>query len=248
MPAPSLYQEGWRQGALIRAPLLAHYVDVNAGATTPRSEAHDLWLLATQDCDLAQTRSTNATRHFELRPVFTRDENDRLDGLRTRSIIVHDQLVLRADSPRITLTARALNTFKNQREEDLPVERRAQIKAWLGLRYDRPAVPERFEKLARLLKERCIAEIPAHLTGVLRDVLVSFESPTEVRLFFILHDNATEAGRNNVLDWADDTAGELLDDHGIIVLDRQAETSKGTSLWVIQNYHGLDCTDLSIPS
>lgn len=247
MPAPSLYQEGWRQGALIRASLEAYYLDCDGSATVTKSVNHELWLLATQDCDLAQTKSSNTSRQFELRPVYAQDANDRLDGIRTRSVSVREGLVLRADSPRLTLTARALNTFKEQREDDLPVERRAEIKAWLGLRYDRSAVPERFEELARMLKEKYIAGVPTHLATVLRDVWVYFESETQVRLFFIMRD-AEEARRDEVLDWADDIAGQLLDDQGVVVVDRQAETSKGTSLWVLQNYYGLDSTDLSIAS
>lgn len=245
MPPPKLYDEGWRQGALIHAPLEVHYLDCDSGVATPHSATYDLWLLATQDCDLAQTPSTNTTRQFELRPVLSRNNDDKLNGLRSRTVLVRDELVLRADSPKLTLTARALNTLKGRREDDLPPERRAEIKAWLGLRYDRPAIPERFVELARLLKAQFIESIPTHFTGVIRDVWVYFEAENEVRLFFILVEDA-EARRDAVLDWVDDTAGQLLDDHGVVILDRHAETSKGTSLWVLQNYFGLDATDLSV--
>ena len=111
------------------------------------SEKFDLWLLATQDCDLAQTPCTNTTRQFELRPVFTRTKDDKLDGLRSRTILVKDDLVLRSDSKKLTLTARALNSLKAKRENDLDEERRVQIKTWLGLRYDCPAIPTPFVSL-----------------------------------------------------------------------------------------------------
>lgn len=245
MPPPKLYDEGWRQGALIRAPLEVHYLDSDAGVAAPRSTTYDLWLLATQDCDLAQTSATNTTRQFELRPVLPRDEGDKLDGLRSRTVLVRDNLVLRADSPKLTLTARALSTLKDKREDDLSPVRRAEIKAWLGLRYDRPAVPRRFEELARLLKRHFIENIPPSIRGALRDVWVYFESETEVRVFAILSE-AADSLRDAVLDWIDDTSGQILDSDGIVIIERQAESSRGTSLWILQNYYGLDATDLSV--
>lgn len=245
MPSPKLHDEGWRQGTLIRAPLEVHYLDSEDGVATSRAETYDLWLLATQDCDLAQTSSTNATRHFELRPVLPRKDDDKLDGVRSRTVVVRDGFVLRADSPKLTLTARALTTLKDKREDDLSSERRAEIKAWLGLRYDRPAVPRRFEELARLLKRHFIENIPAHVRGAVRDVWVYFESEKEVRLFAILVDAADDL-RDAVLDWIDDAAGQILDSDQVVIKERQAESSRGTSLWVLQNYHGLDATDLSV--
>jgi hypothetical protein len=71
--------------------------------------------------------------------VFTRTKDDKLDGLRSRTILVKDDLVLRSDSKKLTVTARALNSLKAKRENVLDEERRVQIKTWLGLRYDRPA-------------------------------------------------------------------------------------------------------------
>jgi hypothetical protein len=81
MPPPKLYDEGWKQGSLIRAPLEVHFLDLDEGAVVDRVETFDLWMLATQDCDLAQTSSTNMTRQFELRPVLARSDSDKLDGL-----------------------------------------------------------------------------------------------------------------------------------------------------------------------
>jgi hypothetical protein len=245
MPPPKLYDEGWKQGSLIRAPLEVHFLDLDEGAVVDRVEIFDLWLLATQDCDLAQTSSTNVTRHFELRPVLARSDGDKLDGLRSRSVLVSEGFVLRAESPKLTLTARALNTFKGKREADLSVQRRVEIKFWLGLRYDRPAIPERFVPLGNQLRAKFLDAKPDGFIDVIRDVWVYFETETELRLFFIIADVA-EARRNEVLDWVDDVAAEMLDTNGVAVLERHVETSHGTPLWVLQNYYGLDVTDLSL--
>ncbi len=134
MPPPSLHSEEWHQGSLIRETLSAHSVDLHEGAIVDRGDKFDLWLLATQDCDLAQTPCTNSTHQFELRPVFTRTKDDRLDGLRSRTIPIKDNLVLRSDSKKFTLTARALNSLKANRENVLDEERRVQIKtSWAAL-------------------------------------------------------------------------------------------------------------------
>jgi hypothetical protein len=98
--------------------------------------------------------------------------------------LVREGLVLRAESPKLTLTARALNTFKDRREDDLPAGRRVEIKLWLGLRYDRPAIPERFVPLANQLKAKFLEEKPDGFVNVIRDIWVYFETETEVRLFF----------------------------------------------------------------
>ncbi|MGP6159581.1 MAG: hypothetical protein ACLPYS_19075 [Vulcanimicrobiaceae bacterium] len=239
MPPPKLYDEGWKQGSLIRAPLEVHFLDIEDDAVVDRVGTFGLWLLATQDCDLAQTPSTNTTRQFELRPVVQRSDDDKLDGLRSRSVLVREGFVLRAESPKLTLTARALNTFKNRREDDLSAERRVEIKLWLGLRYDRPAVPERFVPLASQLKAKFLEAQPDGFVGVMRDIWVYFENEAAVRLFFIIAD-AAGARRDEVLNWVDDVAGEMLDAGCVALLERQVETSHGTPLWVLQNYYGLD--------
>jgi hypothetical protein len=245
MAAPKLYEEGWKQGSLIHAPLDVHYLDEHEGVVVDKVARFELWLLATQDCDLSQTSSTNTTRQFELRPLFDRGRDETLDGIRTRSVAVSDTLVLRADSPKLMLTARSLNTFKDRRDDELSTERRVQIKTWLGLRYDRAAIPVRFESLGQLLKKLFVLERPVRFEEVIRDVLVYFETEREVRLIVIVSDRH-EGRIYEVTDWIDDVASGLFDSSDVVTLERTAATSRGISLWMIQNYFGLDSTGLSL--
>jgi|SRR5271165_6229117 len=243
MPPPSLHAEGWRQGSLIRETMTVHYLDIDDGAVVDRSEQFDLWLLVTQDCDLAQTPRTNTTRQFELRPVLARTADDKLDGLRSRTIIVADDFVLRSDSKRLTLTARALTSLKGKREDALDEDRRIQIKTWLGMRYDRPAIPERFVPLGTRLKEAFIDGLPDDLIGVVRDVWVYFEDDNSARLFVILVD--LEKGRApDVRDWIDDVIGSLNDER-VVVKERQVEGPDRTPLSILQTYYGLGLAELS---
>jgi hypothetical protein len=50
---PSLYDEGWRQGVILRGRLQAHGI-VLAGGDEPQVDVreHDLWIVVSQDCDL----------------------------------------------------------------------------------------------------------------------------------------------------------------------------------------------------
>jgi hypothetical protein len=243
MPPPSLYAEGWRQGSLIRETMVVHFIDLRDGAVVDCSERFDYWLLATQDCDLEQTPCTNSARQFELRPVLPRTKDDKLDGLRSRTIIVKDEFVLRSDSKKLTLTARALNTLKAKREDDLDEDRRAQIKTWLGLRYDRPAIPTPFVALGLRLKKAFIDEMADDFIGVVRDVWVYFDDEHTVRLFVILVD-AQKQRAQDVRDWTDDVIGNL-NDEGIIVSERHVEPPERTPLSVLQSYFGLGLAELS---
>lgn len=246
MAAPSLHDEGWRQGSLIREPLDVHYLGVkDDGSIGDCTLRHGLWMLVTQDCDLDQTKIINTTRQFELRPVYDQTPNDTVEGWRTRNVLVKDKLVLRADSPKLTVSVAALQSLKSKRENGVEEDRRVQIKIWLGLRYDRPAIPKPFVSLAEALYAKIIAELPARFSNVVRDAWVYFEEDASIRLFLILgdlHQNSVQ----DVLDWLDDDIIPAFSDQGIIVLERQAATSRGTSLWVLQTYYGLDKTDLSL--
>jgi hypothetical protein len=246
MTAPSLHDEGWRQGSLIRESLDVHFLGLkNDGTIEDRTLHHGLWLLVTQDCDLDQTRITNLTRQLELRPVYAQTTDDKVDGWRTRNVLVKEGLVLRADSPKLTLSVAALQALKPKREDDVEEDRRVQIKTWLGLRYDRPAIPKPFVPSAELLYARIIAELPDRFRNVVRDSWVYFEEDASIRLFLILGDDHQDRVQE-VLDWLDDDVIPALIDQGVIVRERQAATSRGTSLWILQTYYGLDKTDLSL--
>jgi hypothetical protein len=243
MPTANLFDDGWRQGSLIREHLIARTYDLVEGSVAASDTTNDVWFLATQDCDLAQTKVTNATRTFELRPLYQAAADDRVDGIRARTVRVTDDLVLRSDSPRLTITARALDRLRDRRENPLSDERRRELKTWLGLRYDRPAVPRPFEHLPAVLQPELMEAVPDALKGRVRDILVYYRSPTEIDLFCILRD---ANDRDAALDWIDSVAYKLADENHIVVTDRQAEDAGRTPLSVIETYYGLDSTELSL--
>jgi hypothetical protein len=163
--------------------------------------------------------------------------------LRSRTILVKDDLVLRSDSKKLTLTARAINSLKAKRENDLDEERRVQIKTWLGLRYDRPAIPTPFVSLGERLKKAYLDDLPIEFIGIVRDVWVYFENEHEVRIFVILVD--VQKGRaDDVRDWVADVAATLSDEN-IAVRELHVEGPDRTPLSVLQTYYGLGLAELS---
>lgn len=243
MARANLHSDGWRQGSLVRATLKTHVLD-NDGKETAIEFEHDLWLLVTQDCDLARAKPTDAKKKFELRPVFAKEDADTIDGIRSRVAKATDNLVLRADSPRIMLTARALAALKDKREDALDETRRREIKTWLGLRYDRPAVPESCIPTTEILLKT--VDNVEHFDGKVRDVLVYYhgDDPKRVDLFFVLRD---KADKDEILAWLDEKIAELLD-NGVVVNGRHVEDASGTPFSVIETYYGLFSDELSLTS
>jgi hypothetical protein len=239
MAKANLHGDGWRQGSLIQATLKAQVLD-NDGREQTVDFEHDLWFLATQDCDLAQTKTTDATKKLELRPIFAKEKTDAVDGIRSKVVKVTDDLVLRADSPRIMLTARALTALKNKREDLKDETRRREIKTWLGLRYDRPAVPELFVPTAKVLLE--VLGPVEQFNGKVRDILVYYHDPMRVNLFVVLR---ARDDKKEIQDWLDEKIGELLD-NALVVSGRHVEHSSATPFEVIETYYGLFSDELSL--
>jgi hypothetical protein len=245
VPEPNLHSEGWRQGSLIAAALHTLTLDADdAGRLTSKEQEFDMWMLCSQDCDLANTGTTNATREFELRPVY-HHTGKKVDGIRSRVARVTNDRVLNSDSPRLTLTARALQALLPSRLDNVGDTRRRELKTWLGLRYDRPAVPEAFVETQKTLAGVFFAGVPADLDGMLRDILIYYESASEIRVFAVLKPNAD---REVVIDWLDAVIQGLSERHQIAVIERNAEPAARTPLLVIETYFGLDSAELSSTS
>jgi hypothetical protein len=142
------------------------------------------------------------------------------------------------------MTARRLNSMKRLRDNMLTDIERREFKTWLGLRYDRPAVPIPFEDLAKvILYPTVIGRLPENLKNRIRDVLVLYESVKEVRLIAVLRD---EADRNDAEDWLDECAELLYRERSIVVIERHAGSSKRVSLQDIETYYALDSAELSL--
>jgi hypothetical protein len=68
----SLYDAGWRQGSIVEFELPLDAVVLGGSGVPERSQGlHDLWVVATQECDLAHADVDDPTPAIELRPLYT---------------------------------------------------------------------------------------------------------------------------------------------------------------------------------
>ena len=131
---PSLHAEGWRQGSLVAVQLTATSVDVVAGEYTVVEATNDLWVVASQDCDLDSASTTDSVATIELRPV--REEAASVGwGIRSRVLRLGADLRVEADDPRLMISPRALAGLVEARRPALADSRARALKTWLGRRY-----------------------------------------------------------------------------------------------------------------
>ena len=194
----SLYEQGWRQGSIVEAVLPLHAVVLGQSAAEPHSlqEQHDCWVVASQDCDLDLADVGDNEPHIELRPVYVEAPPTDL-GIRSRRLLLNDEEYIVATSPRPIVSAALLTALvENGANRRLPDEaRRLALMTWLGLRYDRPAVPPELLPLARRIAD-AVARRKARPTGQkVRDILMQFDEtmdPPHFSLFAVLVDSDDE--------------------------------------------------------
>jgi hypothetical protein len=185
----SLRAAGWRQGCRLRIELPLQVVVLGAGGRpAAEREVHGEWAVATQDCDLARISADANDGLIELRPLVAAPAGA-VRGVRSQKFVLVDGLAIEDHAPRI-LVAPSVLSLASQNGGHAPDEcpernQRRALKTWLGLRYDRPAVPGPFlacqAALAKQLSKPKLDE--AHL---LRDVLVAYAYNADGAIVFDL--------------------------------------------------------------
>lgn len=238
----TLYDAGWRQGTLAGE---AFEVAV-ACSTGPAVETVERWIVATQDCDLAGADlNDDGRRHaVELRPIRTADPPTDL-GIRSRCFLLErggpDHLC--AEDPRLHLSPCRLARVPIIIV--LPDERIVALRTWLGLRYDRPAVPpERvalMKAVARLIEARRTGGEHVH------DVLVHASSGDEprVHLTAVVEEGPDAASwTTEARHWLADVATSL--DPVLGTVDRiEARTKADISLALVERSWSADVTQIT---
>lgn len=240
----SLYARGWRQGSIFAAglPLDAVRLDAN-GQLERETGRHGIWVIATQDCDLDATDDGFADPRIELRPVFT-DDPPQDWGIRSARLLLTEQEYIVSSSPRVTVAATVLTKLLAEgcaRREPDPA-RRAALKTWLGLRYDRPAVPTALVPLAmRVAKEVRRQRQPGRRV---RDVLMQFDDsvqPPLYSLYAVLVDPADEA---DVRAWLATAAQAVPVELGVADII-EAGTAAQISLNLVETSYSADVSQLT---
>jgi hypothetical protein len=152
---------------------------------------HGLWVVATQDCDLDRADTGDPDPGIELRPLFTRDPPPDW-GIRSARLRLTDHEHAEANAPRLTISPQVLTTILESGAARREVEfaRRQAFTTWLGLRYDRPAVPDHLVPLARRISTEVARNAHRTITARVRDVLMQFDEdgdPVRYSLFAVLN-------------------------------------------------------------
>lgn len=216
-------------------------------------ESHDLWLLIDQDCDLAWRAVDGASPPFlaELRPVFVENPPDDW-GIRSQAFRIDDDgrhLQAWATAVRATPEVVAMAEHLGCLEPDA----QQRLKTWLGYRYDRPAVPQRFVGLARALADQLSKKRQRDRALAVRDVLAQFwiesDGSTAYALVAVLPGGPFAGNEEAVViarQWLAEAALAVDADLGSAV-DIHAYGDQEVALAYVEGSFSLDLSRLSWP-
>ncbi|WP_327681909.1 hypothetical protein [Streptomyces sp. NBC_00467] len=224
------------------------WVTVVDGQPQVQSDAFNEWILAAQDCELAWKAITDDSSDvlIELRPLLRDDPPTEL-GIRSQKFLVDtDGTYVDNNLPRLTVHP---NVLAYATHLTCPVNPR-RFKTWLGLRYDRPAIPQGYVKLSELLVKKAKVKRTRDLAEKVRDLLVTFRTGPEGQVYFelvgVLSFNATKLEVEKVLDWVSSIALEIPESLGIAeLIDARPDTQ--VSLAFVERSFVLDASSLSWP-
>ena len=237
----SLYEAGWRQGSIIQVDLPLDAIVIGESGRPERSSTdHGLWVIATQDCDLDRAETDAPNPVVELRPVYTQDCPTDW-GIRSAKLRLAAGEYVEANSPRATVAPNVLTmaldagaTIRN-----LNFARRQGFTTWLGLRYDRPAVPNHLIPLAQRICKEVARSKHRTVAARVRDVLMQFDdsgNPVRYSLFAILEDPAEEA---EIRTWLAGVSRAVPTDLGVADQIEAADAS-GIAFSTIESSYAAD--------
>ena len=222
---------------------------VRDGQVHSERDVHGLWLIADQDCDLAWRALTGTDYTIELRALWTEDPPEDWSIRSSRFLLDSSGAHVNAETPVVHVTTDVLSLGEHLTCPHADSARR--LKTWLGLRYDRAAIPETHmtlaNKLAELLKKKG-RRVTAHQ---LRDVLATFrtvDDGTEYTLVAVLpHSTATPQLIDEVRQWLAQVALEVPEVLGVPI-DVEARTDRQVSLRFLEESYGLAVSTVSWPA
>lgn len=239
----SLYSEGWRRGSAFAGTLPLRYVVLKDGSPYPVEVDHPEWVVVAQDCDLVRLPSDGADRLVEVRPLY-REDPPADQGIRSRRFLIDGGRYLDADAPRTFVTPELLSTFSPNREADLSDDNLRALTKWLGLRYDRPAVPQEVEALAKAISHEVARKKRKETAGLVRDVLMQFDPHHKVPRYSLFAIIEKEEDIEIVREWLTDISRAVSPELGIAD-EIEAATAEGTSLHLIETSYAADATQVT---
>ncbi|MFE2473812.1 hypothetical protein [Streptomyces mirabilis] len=234
---------------MLNLALPLSWVSVVDGRPQAQREVYDEWIVAAQDCELAWKATTDEECPVlvELRPVL-RDHPPSDWGIRSQLFKLDASgAYLDNNLPRLMVHPLTLTLAEHLTCPTSP----RRLKTWLGLRYDRPAIPQQYVKLTEALVKKVKAKRTRKTAAEVRDLLVSFHgapgSQVAYELVAVLPTNCTAEVQGAVLDWISQVALDIPEDLGIATRI-EARPDNQISLEFIERSFAVDASSLSWPT
>jgi len=240
--ATSLHARGWRQGSLIAAEFPAVGLVRSRGDTVATDASASLWVVCTQDCDLNVFAVEQSAPIVELRAVEKKDPPTDW-GIRSRRLRLTEELYIDTSGLRCFVSPEVLSEYAPA-SPVLAEDRTRAFKTWLGLRYDRPAVPEHLVDLAREVAKRFGSKGGRETAKGVHDVLMQIDDtkePPHVALFAVITDDADRAAIDQ---WLGDTSIRIDTSLGVVAR-HQSGTKSETPLSLIEQSYAADLSQLT---
>lgn len=244
MEAQSLYTAGWHQGTIVTGPFVAAWLDADESGRGPttRTLTFERGVICTQNCDLSACDSMSDEFPIEIRRVQSADTpNDW--GIRSRNLRLSSTEHVNAEDPRSFVTPRFL-TAECKNEKSVQDGRAVALKTWLGLRFDRPAVPEHLVEPAREVARRFGSRSGRAAAAQVHDVLMQFDdskNPPHVALFAVIEDGIDHF---EIRKWLADAAKRVNTDIALVA-HIDVATRSGTSLALVESSYAADLSQVT---
>lgn len=238
---------------MLRLPLRLRHAAVIDGTVAEVVRTHELWLIAEQDCDLAWraiVRDDAEEFLIELRPVFT-EETPADWGIRNQKFLLStDGRYLLANAPIVRVTPKVMDAAEHV--DCLNDDHQRRLKTWMGLRYDRPAVPQRHMNLATALAAALSVKKNRTRGERYRDVLAQYwdeDGMTKYTLVAVLSGgpyDATSHEAVNARTWLADSVRDVPSDLGVAA-SLEAYGDDAITLQYLEGSYSVDLNKLSWP-
>ena len=218
-------------------------MDWAAGSVQETRFSWDEWVVISQDCDLDSAENESPEPLVEIQPA--RSSSVIADwGIRSKILRLSDEFHVSASDPKIRVSPRLLAAQIATRKPEIPTGRAPALKRWLGLRYDRPAVPENLVAIARAIARAVSDTRNEERSDVCHDVLfqATSGSPPQYELAAIVVDSSNI---DAVTEWMIEAALAIDSAIGTMAGPPHVQTMSGMSMEWIENSYSANLSNIT---
>jgi hypothetical protein len=237
-----LYDRGWRQGTVFNLDVTTISSTLVDGGLQAISETHGLWVVSSQDCDVAQVDANSTACCIEIRQVKEGDPGSGL-GIRSRMLRLSDDLYVDAGTPRALVAPALLTELAMVRLWEPDASRARAFKTWLGRRYDRPAVQDEELELAHAIAKALREHRTQPIADETHDVLMQIGADSPSYSLFAVVTPACD--RRGALEWLTRAALAVDPELGVMAQEPLVLTKAQLSLELLEQSYSADLSDVS---